>query len=392
MPYLAFILSLMQPVLVLPLVMYVNIKKRSSTIGVFCIALAFATLAFTAIPPDTYDLARHYSRIESIQHLSFEQIIKTSSMGYYLFNIYAWLINKLNLPKEFFPASIVFVSYYLVFSVFNDIKARFLQNLKPLYRSLVFLSFWLSIGYVGLLSGLRNPFANILIFFFTYKLFFYKKELPFILGSIFAFFIHPFAVAPAIIAFLAYKISPWFKNAKWLIFAGLLLSLSTKIITWGVEYISSFLMRFSFYSGAYFDENSDVGGASIETKTLNGLIINVVLPRLTIFIAQLYLLTLKPKDNDPLYILLGMISLYLGFFASYGVLYGRMASFFFFIFTVFISLKQVNSKSSKIVLIIYVGLLTLISLIAVLIQYPTFIGSSFPLAIYKPALFILFGL
>lgn len=392
MPYLVLILSFIQPVLALPLAIYMSIKKYSSTIGVFCIALAFATLAFTAIPPDTYDLARHYKRIVSLSYLSFDQVIETSNMGYYLFDIYAWLINKLNLPKEFFPASIVFMSYYLVFSVYNDIKVRFLQDSKPLYRVLIFLGFWLSISYVGLLSGLRNPFANILIFFLTYRLLFYKQTVPFVLGSIFAFYIHPFAAAPAILAFLAYRISPWFRGAKWLIVIGLILSLFTKVISWGIEYISNFLMRFSFYSQAYFDANSEVGGGSIQSRTFNGLIINVVLPRLTIFIAQIYLLTLKPKKNDPLYLLLAITSLYLGFFASYGVLYGRMGSFFLFIFILFISLEYTKSKTSKFILIAYVGLLILISLIAVFIQYPAFISSSFPKAIYKPVLFIVFGL
>lgn len=391
MPYLVLILSLIQPVVALPLAMYLSIKKNSSTISVFCISLAFATLALTAIPPDTYDLARHYKRIASLSYLSYDQIIENSNTGYYLFDTYAWLINKLNLPKEFFPASIVFMSYYLVFSIYNDIKVKFLQNSKPLYRILIFLGFWLSIGYAGLLSGIRNPFANILVFFLTYRLFFYKQTVPFILGSIFAFFIHPFAVAPAILAFLAYIISPWFRGAKWLIVIGLILSLSTKLISVGIEYIANFLMGFSFYSAAYFDENSEVGGGAIESRTLNGLIINVILPRLTILVAQLYLLSLKPRNNDPLYVLLGMISLYLGFFASYGTLYGRMSAFFLFISTAFISLNYTASKNSRIVLITYVGLLTFISLIAVLIQYPAFIRSSFPEAIYKPVLFIVFG-
>lgn len=392
MPYLVLILSLVQPVLALPLAMYISIKKHSSTIGVFCIALAFATLAFTAIPPDTYDLARHYSRIQSLRGLPLKNVIESSGMGYYLFDTYAWLLNRLNLPKELFPASVIFVLYYLVFSVYNDVKVSFLQNSKPLYIVLVFLGFWLSISYAGSLSGLRNPLANVIIFYLTYRLFFYNNKLLFILGSLLAFFIHPFSIAPAILVYLAYRLSPWFKHARWLIVIGILLSLSTKLISIGIDYISTFLMRFSFYSAAYFDENSEVGGASIESRTLNGLIINVILPRLSIFIAQIYLLTFKSKKNDPLYLLLAMTSLYLGFFASYGVLYGRMAAFFLFIFILFISLEYTKSKNSRAILIAYVGLLILISLIALFIQYPVFIGSSFPEAIYKPVLFIVFGI
>lgn len=392
MPYLVLIFSLIQPVLALPFAMYISIKKYSSTIGVFCIALAFAILAFTAIPPETYDLARHYARIESIRGLSLNRVIENSSMGYYLFEIYAWLIHRLNMPKELFPSSIIFVLYYLVFSVYNDVKVSFLQNTKPLYIVLVFLGFWLSINYAGSLSGLRNPLANVIIFYLTYKLFFYNKNVFFILGSILAFFIHPFSIAPAILAFVAYRISPWFKHAKWLIVIGILLSLSTKLVSIGIEYISNFLMRFSFYSGAYFDESSEVGGASIESKTLNGLIIYVIIPRLTIFIAQIYLLALKPRKNNPLYLLLSIITMYLGFFASYGTLYGRMGAFFLFIFTLFISLEHAKSKSSKFILTAYVGMLMLMSLIAISIQYRGFIFSSFPEAIYKPALFIVFGL
>lgn len=392
MPYLVLIFSLIQPVLALPFAIYIIIKKYSSTIGVFCIALAFATLAFTAIPPDTYDLARHYTRIESIRGLPLKRVIENSGMGYYLFEIYAWLINRLNMPKELFPASIIFVLYYLVFTVYNDIKVSFLENSKPLYIVLVFLAFWLSISYAGSLSGLRNPLANVIVFYLTYKLFFYNKNILFFLGSILAFFIHPFSIAPAILVFLAYRISPWFKHAKWLIVIGMLLSLSTKLVSIGIEYISNLLMRFSFYSSAYFDESSEVGGGSFESKNLNGLIINVILPRLVTFILQIYLLTLRPKRNNPLYLLLAMLTLYLGFFASYGVLYGRMSAFFLFIFTLFISLEHTKSKTSKYTLIFYVGQLIFFSLIAIFIQYPAFIGSSFPEAIFKPVMFIVFGL
>lgn len=394
MHYLVFIFSLIQPVLALPFAMYINIKKQCSSLGTISIALAFATLAFTAIPPETYDLSRHYARIDRLSYLSLDRIMEFSNTGYYLFDFYAWLINSLHLPKEFFPASIVFASYYLVFSVFNDVKGRFLQNVKPIYIFLIFLTFWLSIGYVGLLSGLRNPFANIIIFYLTYQLFFFKRFLLFFLGSIFSFFIHPFAIAPAILVFFAYKFSWWSSKSKILIIIGFLLSISTQIISIGIEYISNFLMGFSFYSAAYFDENSAVGGSFAESRTLYGLIINIILPKIPILLTQIYLLTLKPRQNDPWYLLLAAISIYLGFFTSYATLYNRMAAFSLFIITSYLSLRyaQSNSPVSKLILIMYTGLLIVISLIAILIQYPAFISSSLPDAISKPLLFLIFRL
>lgn len=393
MPYLILIFSLIQPIYALLLSIPEVVKKKSGSISVFCIALAFATLAYTMVPPISFDLARHYDRIYSLRGYSFHDVIEMSGPGYRLFDIYAWLINSLNLPKEFFPASIVFVAYYLVLTVFKDIKLRFLQGSSTLTIALVFATFWFSIGYVGLVSGLRNPLANIIVFYLGYNLIFNDKIALFLIGSLFAFFVHPFAITPAIMVLLAYKFSWWIKKPKYLIITGLILAFATQIVTLIIEYISSFLQSFSFYSATYFDESSEFGGGLLEVLNIYGVIMHIVIPRIPIYLAQIYLLLLKPKPSDSLYLLLALLSLYLGIFASYATLYGRMGSFFLFIFSTYIALKNIPPRDSlsRVVLAAYALSLLLYSIVGIY-RYSGFILSSLPDALYKPLLFIYFNI
>lgn len=393
MPYLILIFSLIQPIYALLFSIPEVVKKKSGSISVFCIALAFATLTYTMIPPADFDLARHYDRIYSLKGYSFHDVITMSGPGYRLFDIYAWLINLLSLPKEFFPASIVFIAYYLVLTVFKEIKLRFLQGSSTFTITLVFITFWLSIGYVGLVSGIRNPFANILVFYLSYKLIFNNKIALFLIGSLFAFFIHPFSITPAIMVLLAYRFSWWAKSSKYLIIIGLILAFATKTVTFIIEYISNLLQNFSFYSATYFDESGEFGGGLLEILNIYGVIMHVVIPRIPIYLAQIYLLLLQPKRSDSLYLLLALLSLYLGIFVSYTTLFGRMGAFFLFIFSMFIALRNIPPKDSlsRVVLAAYALSLLVYSIVGIY-RYSGFILSSLPDALYKPLLFIYFNI
>lgn len=392
MPYLILIFSVIQPVYALIFSINLIIKRNSGYIGAFCVSLAFALLAYTSLPSPGFDLERHYQHIISLRGYSLETVIYNSSPGYLLFDIYAWFLNLLNLEKEFFPASIVLIAYFLVLSVFVSVKLKFLQNTNAYYIALIFISFWLGIGYIGLVSGIRNPFANIVMLFLTYNLFVLKKNILFVIGSLIAFFIHPFSMALTAFSFFAYSFSYFSIRSRVLVFLGFFFILTTKFVSIVIDYISGLLQNLSFYSGVYFDASSDVGGGAFDVRSNSGIIMHLIIPRIPVVIAQLYLLTIKPERKDPYYLLLAVISLYLGIFISYDSLYTRMASFFIYNFAVYIAIQQVNRgrKVDKYFLIIYTVSLILYSVTTAFLRYPEFIASSFPSAISKPLLLILF--
>lgn len=390
MPYFTFILSLLQPVLALPFAFIEILKKNSRHLPVFCISLFFSFLTFTLKPVEALDLSRHYQRIVGLRGLSLENVIQNSNIGYFAFDIYAWVINSLHLPKEAFASSIVFISYYLILSVFIDVKVRYNKNMSQLLVIIIFLIFWLSIGYFGLSSGLRNPLANIVVFFISYQLFLYKRIGLFFFGSVLAFFIHPFAVVPSIAAYLSYNFSLVSKQAKTLVYLGLICSLSSKLIAFGLDKILVYISYLSFYSPSYFDFDSNVGGAAYQNVSSNEFIALVVLPKVPVYLAYFYLIAIKPKTNNSLYLLLCFLCLYLGFFNSFGTVYNRMAAFFLFVFAIFISQEAIynNSKNIQRFILLYILSLIAYSLMSIY-TFRLYLITGLP-DLLKPFLFVLF--
>lgn len=355
MPYLILIISLIQPFYALFFAMFETIKKKSSLLVNFCIALSFATITFALEPPSNFDLYRHYERILSLQGLSLNHVITTSKDGYYLFDIYAWIINSLNLPIEIFPASLVLVGYCLVLSVFNDVKLKYLLECNKLYIGLSFVIFWLSIGFVALSSGIRSPFAAILIFYFAYKLIFYNRIILFVLGSIFAFFIHPFSLALSLIVLSSYIFKSFSKNGRFLVVIGIFISLTSELIKVFINYIVSILGSYGFFRVVYFDDKGEFGNEFLTSKSIGGVIATIIIPRLPVYFSYVYLLIFKPKESDALYLSLCIITIFFGIFQSFYIIYGRMTDFFIYMFSLFIvvNLRNRNSVINNLLLIIY---------------------------------------
>lgn len=341
MRYPVFVFSLILPVLALPFSILESIKKNKSFLSLVSVALAFATLAFSIDPPFEYDLYRHYERIDSLQGLSFSQVIEFTKSGFLLFDSYAWLINTIGLPKQFFTASIVFVSYLLVFLVFKDIKIKYIKELNEKNILLIFIAFWLSIGFIGLSSGLRNGFSNIIIFYIGYNFIFYNKYILFLIGSIFAFFIHPFAAATALLIFLAKVFNKFSILGKWLILIGLFFSLSQGMIFLIINFFDGYLSGFSFYKANYLQVDSEWGAGYIDTRNTNGIIGAFLITRLPIYIALIYLLVVKKEKDSVVYLLLCGMILYLLVFFQYHTIHSRMASLFVYFFTVYIVYKNI---------------------------------------------------
>lgn len=392
MQYLIFIFSLIAPLYALIFSFFESIKKHSHWLPIISISLAFASISYTLVPQENYDLYRHYIHIDSINGLSFSSTLNRAQPGYILFDIYTWLIHSLGLPKNFFPASVVFTGYILKLLIFNDIKHKYLQKSSQLLIILAFLSCWLTINFFALTSGMRFALSTIIFIYVSYFLIDENKWKHFIFGSLLAFFIHPFVIAPSLIIILAKLLPNWSRLGKAFIILGVFLMFSTKLVTLGVEAVESLISGFSFFRAGYFDEDGKFGGAYVAQKNLNGYIATVIIPRIPLFIAIAYLFFRKKQFNNPLYLALCVIVVYLGLFFSYFTLHARMVAVFLHLFGIYIIFENIKSPSrnNRIVILLFLGSMCLYSIINFVIGIPLLFTAKENL--YKPLMLILFGI
>lgn len=390
MNYSILILTVIAPIFSVPLAIFESIRKKTSFFPLFCLAFFFSIFALSIIPPDKYDLYRHYEHIDSLKGVNFFQIIEDSRPGYVLFDSYAWLINTLEFPKQFFTGSIVLVSYILVFLVFYDIKLRWLQSATPSTIFLVFLSFWLAINFVHLSSGLRNSFSNIILFYIGYNYLFYNKKLLFIFGAIFAFFVHPFAILPIVIIFFA----KWFKRfssfGKLLVCLSIFCFIFPNIVISLMNSFENLLSVFPFYKSKYFQSDHQWGAGYIGTRNIKGTIGSFIIQRISIYIATLYVLLVRPQKNNPMYLLLCCMLFNIFTFYFYFTLVERMTAIIVFFITIFFIYQRFikHELYAGYFLFLYVGGLIVESLYAFYV-YQDYLFN-FNKIIYSPFALLIF--
>ena len=385
------ILTLLMPLYTLALVFFEFIKKNSSRFNIISASFVFAYFAFFIEPPMEYDLFRHYEKINSLRGLSFISAVNISDPGYILFNAYAWLINVLGLPKQFFTASVVFTSYFLVFSVFFDFKLRCLNKERKQTLLIVFCVVWLSIGFVGIASGIRNGLANIIIFYVGYHFIYYNKLSLFICGSIFAFFIHPFAALPALLIVFSKKLSGLAQYGKMLVLIAAVFIFLPKLTTYIVGYLYEILESISFVKMEYFQGDSEWGGGFYQIRSIYGLIANLGIQYLSFYIAMIYLLISKPEKNDPIYFLVCCLACVAGVFFFFYNFSVRVIAIFIYFFSFYISYKYVVRKNNtnKIFICLILGSLVFNSIFS-FYTFRDFLFSSYDF-LYKPPPLVLLG-
>lgn len=347
MRYLILILSLIQPMFALPLAINEGFKRYNSSIISFVIALAFASLSYALVPTQELDLYRHYERIDSLQGIPLGSVLDYSRTGYVLFDLLAWLINYIKLPHQAFTAIIVFISYYLLLTVFKYVKREYLLNTNKSVIALGLLTFILSVNFVSLASGLRNSLANIVVFYASYLLFKNNKLFIFIFLSILATYLHPASAIPALIVLIAYTF-PWLsKYAKPMITLSIICMLGSKVITPVIEYLDSLASYLPFYSGnsVYTDLDNRAGGAFSDVASLRGWIAAFIIYRLPTYLSLIYLAKLKPPKDDRLYLALCLSVLYLGIFFSYLTLFLRYNNFYIYLFSLFLILEYAKKPN-----------------------------------------------
>lgn len=394
MPYFVLILALLQPILSFPLAIFNSVKKSTSPINNFAISLALAAITFALIPPPELDLFVHYKRIDSLKGLPLETVIQHSASGYKVFDIYAWLINYINLPRETLSATVVFASYYLILSIFARIKKLYLYDSKNIIRILGLFIFLLCIDYVSLASGLRNHFANIIVFYASFILFQHKRIYLYILLVLIAFFVHPASLLPSLIVSVAFLFPKLSKYSKPIVVISVFIMLGNKGISPVIDYLNSLASNLSFWNSnsGYIDQNSTWGGGFSEVASTKGWLAAFVIYRLPTYLSIFYLLKLKPVKGDLLYLSICLSILLLSIFFSFHTLFLRYNSFYIYLFSLFFII-QYSKKPNKYNFyfgIFYVTSLLLINLTN-LYSFRNFVLSSSQ-AFYKPLLFLVTGI
>lgn len=320
--------------------------KIFSKYFLFVYALILGGFAYLLSPPENYDLFRHFERITSLKMLSFSTIMEQSKTGYYIFDAYAWVINEFGLSIHVLPALTVFLAYSFVFLVFYNIKKTNDRQISLISLSLIFLVFILSVDFVGLSSGIRSGLATCFLFYLAYKLYFQKKFLLFIVGSAFAFFIHPFSIAISIVVICPFFFPIIVKIAKPLIFCSIIFIIGTKLTSYLLSNLEELLRLLPFYKGHYLSLSGEWGASYINTRNINGIIGDYIISRLPIYVAITYLALSRNISNRYLYICLILIAIYLGLFYSYYTIFTRMASLFTLLFSLYISQQFLTYRNS----------------------------------------------
>lgn len=260
-------------------------------------------------------------------------------------HIYAWITQSLNFSIHFIPASIVFTGYFLYFLVFQKLIANNTKKIQLSTLFFIFVTFLFSISFIGLTSGLRSELTSSLIVYITFELYTRRKITLFVIGSLFAFFIHPFAIAISFIVIIPFFIPVIKYFCKPIMIFSIIVLLGTNIITVVLSNLEGLLRNLPFYHGQYLSLTGEWGAAYIQKRNLNGIIGDFVLTRLPIYIAFIYLTLSRRISNCPIYITLVLISLYLGLFFSYYTFFNRMASFYILLFTVYISYQFLHFRN-----------------------------------------------
>ena len=392
MRYILPVFSLIQPIFALLLVLIQGSDKKTRYSIAFCMALGFGTIAMGLNPDPSFDLYRHYNKFDrNLGEYSLTEVLEMAQPGYKLMDSLVWFIETLSLPPHTMVFIIVFISYYLVFSVFTNLKLNFLQDSSQKYIFISFLLVLFSLNFVGTTSGLRNPLANTIIIYATYHLFFYKRYVTFLILSIFAFFIHPFALSYALIALSSYIFSFWSSNAKKLLYIALFLALANSLITSGFLSFLSLFEQYDWFKPIYFeDEFIEERGQKVNSF---GVLTDIVIPFAPLILAYFYLLFNKPKHNSALYLLLCTIFIYFSLFISNPILIGRMGIFFNILFSIYIILECRNKyygRNKRLFFAIYFLSLSFYSLVYFFI-FNSYIFSAFP-KVLLPFLFVFFDI
>lgn len=187
MSYLVVFAFIINPILTLPFVVIELLNRKPYALVLFSIFMGL--LGFVLIPSESSDITRIYDIYNQLQYASFGQFLKfTGTQLDFLLYLYAWILGKIGLSRQFLQFTTLFVTYYLIFKVYFDWSAK--VDLDKVVKFLFFIFILFFIPFLSTYSGMRNNTALAFFIYGVYCLHFKssKSGYVFILLSLFTHF------------------------------------------------------------------------------------------------------------------------------------------------------------------------------------------------------------
>ena len=155
------------------------------------------------------DSYRYMEQLHLFRYLSFDEVFDFNSVmiirSFNLVNMLMWIGARAGLTLELFRAILVFISFLLMYSVYNDIDGK--DNSQNLYRRFIFfLIFTLSIPLYYITYGFRTGFGTCLFAYGLYHLMSSKQKIKGIVFIALAAFTHFYFILFALILAVASSI------------------------------------------------------------------------------------------------------------------------------------------------------------------------------------------
>lgn len=187
MSYLVVFAFIINPILTLPFVVIELLNRKPYALVLFSIFMGL--LGFVLIPSESSDITRIYEIFNQLQYASFGQFLEFSTTQLdFLLYLYAWILGKIGLSRQFLQFTTLFVTYYLIFKIYFDWSAK--VDLDKVVKFLFFIFILFFIPFLSTYSGMRNNTALAFFIYGVYCLHFKnsKSGYVFILLSLFTHF------------------------------------------------------------------------------------------------------------------------------------------------------------------------------------------------------------
>lgn len=351
--FLIFVPYLFFPILMTPiLILYVCKSNEFRKIYMSMICLNIAIISYHYIPPNNYDLSRHYEYMNYISSMNLNYFFSNELFlnTDILTRIFMYFVS-LTGNNQLLTFFVAFIGYYIILYIVWDYSYN--NNINVIY-SLILSIFVCSIfGYIGFISGIRNGLAFILFSLALYLDFIKnKKGILIYMLYVLPVFVHISTILPFLIRIcmnIFYNIRGYIKYAiilMWPIF---------------IRLFVLFLYQLNNFYSIYIARKIDA--YTINTINILDMPKPTILELIVVFTIFIIILRNREEKNIEgskflkLYILIILPSI------LYQYVFGRFCLIVYFFGIVFIIEKFSKLKRSKYIFLNYILILTIFGIV-----------------------------
>ncbi|AVP93669.1 hypothetical protein C7N77_11020 [Aeromonas rivipollensis] len=362
----------------------------------FLVSIVYSLMAYSVVPYENWDLARHFNNFNVISNLDFLQSISVIHIRYAALNIVAWFFSNLGINKHFLPFLVVFISYYLVLSVIVNHIRTYHYELNQKYVFYIFFTVLSVFPFFYLASTLRQYLSFGIIFYALYHLIYMKARVKYVFLALIACFIHPSSFIIVIIVIFSYLTHHIHRRRFILVISFFVLVLNYNgFMSIAFSLLKPFLQSINLYFPTYMDFSVI---NEIREKMAGGeYILNyLVLPSVffTLLIPFIYKLEIYSNNSErllkvicgDLFIFISMTSFSIDFLYRYSLVWSLLYMVVFWSSDIFRL-----SKMNRVVIIATLLFFSIIINIAQINMGKYIIFNSWSELFYKPSVFIFYG-